>query len=481
MSADFLFGDVIDLPKRGIFATTCAKFGYRRAFDKNGKPVQVADYRDQDGNLVMQKVRTPGKEFWTIGSSSKVPFFGQHLWKGGKRLVVTEGEIDCLTVAQAFNNSWPVVSLPLGAGNAERAFRDNIAFLEGFETVVIMFDMDEPGRTAATSCAKLLKPGRAHIAEMSEKDANELLTKGKGGEIAKAVYEARAWRPDGIVSLKEIRSAVLTKLEVGRAWPWEALTKVTYGRRIGDVIGFGAGTGVGKTDVFTQCIAFDVSQGIRCGVLYLEQGVAETGRRVAGKQAGKRFHVPDGSWTQGELEHAWDALEATDLIHLYDNFGAMDWATVRAQIMYMIEGLACEHIYLDHLTALAAGEEDENAALKVIMADLASIAKGKAIIHYISHLATPEGKPHEEGGRVMIRHFRGSRAIGFWSHLMFGIERDTQADDPRKRQTTIVRCLKDRAAGTGTGQTVELRYDRQTGVLHQEDEAMAESEMAPEF
>jgi twinkle protein len=122
--------------------------------------------------------------------------------------------------------------------------------------------------------------------------------------------------------------------------------------------------------------------------------------------------------------------------------------------------------YLDHLTALAAAEDDERTALERIMAEMASLAKElRVIIHFISHLSRPEGKPHEEGGRVMIRHFKGSRAIGFWSHFMFGLERDQQNDDPAVRSVTTFRCLKDRYTGNATGECIHYGYDEGIGRL----------------
>jgi twinkle protein len=210
--------------------------------------------------------------------------------------------------------------------------------------------------------------------------------------------------------------------------------------------------------------------GIPTGVIYLEQGVAETARRVAGKSVGKRFHVPDGSWTQEELREAVRALRDTHRLHLYDNWGAMDWPTIKARIRYMASALGCQHIYLDHLTALAASETDERVALEKIMAEAASMAQSlKIVLHYVSHLTTPEGKPHEEGGRVTIRHFKGSRAIGFWSHFMFGLERDQQGAD---RGLTFVRCLKDRNTGQATGRVFPMRYDETTGMLNETDEVL---------
>jgi twinkle protein len=273
------------------------------------------------------------------------------------------------------------------------------------------------------------------------------------------------------VSIGDLRERALAPLTMGRPWPWEPVTKATFGRRPGEVIALGAGSGVGKTDVFTQMIEHDVSAlGLTVGVFYLEQPVAETAKRIAGKTAGRRFHIPDGSWTEAELTAAFDKIAEGNRLHLVDAFGSTSWDIVRGYIRYLAVSLGCQHIYLDHLTALAAAEDDERKALEKIMADLAGMAKELGVvIHFVSHLATPEGKPHEEGGRVMGRHFKGSRAIIYWSHFMFGLERDTQAEDPAERAKTTLRCLKDRNTGNANGMTWELRFDAETGLLHMAD------------
>lgn len=111
------------------------------------------------------------------------------------------------------------------------------------------------------------------------------------------------------------------------------------------------------------------------------------------------------------------------------------------------------------------------------MAEMGGLVKRlNCTIFLISHLATPEGKPHEEGGRVMIRHFKGSRAIGFWSHYMIGLERDQQHENTVMRSITTVRFLKDRYTGRATGQVVHLGYDHDTGLLF---ETALPSEDAP--
>jgi hypothetical protein len=65
---------------------------------------------------------------------------------------------------------------------------------------------------------------------------------------------------------------------------------------------------------------------------------------------------------------------------------------------------------------------------------------------------------------VMIRHFKGASAIGFWSHFMFGLERDQQNDDPAMRSVTTFRCLKDRYTGNAPASVIYYGYDKASAV-----------------
>lgn len=469
-SSDFtpIMGDIGALRARGITEETCAHFGYAVGKDpKTGKLVQLAPYRDADGRIVAQKWRDKDKNFGTLGKlKNALPLFGQHLWRdGGKKVVITEGEIDCMSVSQVQGNKWPVVSVPNGAQGAKKALQAALEWLERFDEVILMFDQDDPGRDAVAECAPLFTPGRCKVASLPLKDPNELLKAGRGAEIIEAIWGAKPYRPDGIRSIDDLAEEAEKDLPRGRPWFLPTLDELTFGRRPGEIYAFGAGTGVGKTDLFTQSIAFDLLElKLTVGVLYLEQPPVETVRRIAGKVAGKILHVP-GRATVEERRAAIGKLKATQRLHLYDNFGSTSWETVKGKIRYMAVALGCQAIYLDHLTALVAGEEEERKALDLIMAEMASLALELGIcIHFISHLTRPEGKPHEEGGRVQIKHFRGSNAIGMWSHFMFGLERDQQAEDESARGTTF-RVLKDRNTGQATGRTIPLTYDPETGLL----------------
>lgn len=473
VSGDLLRGEVKALPKRGITEDTCKKFGYSVGQDSSGKPVQIAPYY-RDGKLCAQKVRYPNKDFLFLGETKDVELFGQSAWReSGKMVVITEGEIDAMTVSQLQGNKWPVVSVPTGSGGAKKALKRNLDWLLQYDTVVLMFDMDEPGQEAVKECAPLFPPRRCKVATLPLKDPNEMLLASRGAEVIDAIWGAKEYRPDGLVTFRDIKERIKKPIELGIPWWMPELTEATFGRRFGEIYAFGAGTGVGKTDWLTQQIAFDITElKMQVGLLFLETPVEELGKRVAGKVAGKTFHIPNGTWTTFELDAHVDALDEGGT--MYDSFGQTDWEVIKGHIRYMAVAQGIRLIYLDHLTAMA-DTEDEKGSLEKIMKEMAGIANElKIIIHFVSHLATPEGKPHEEGGRVMIRHFKGSRAIGFWSHFMFGLERNQQDDDLERRQVTTFRVLKDRYTGQATGKTFYLKYDRETGRLVETEDPFTE-------
>ena len=460
------------LSKRGIDEETCRHFGYALGV-MQGVNVHVAQYRDDDGKVIAQKVRDAKKNFMFAGEPKRANLFGQHKWReGGKMLVITEGEIDALTVSMLQQNKWPVVSIPNGAQGAAKSIAKQIEWLETFDKVIFMFDMDEPGRAAAKECAQVLSPGKAFIASLPLKDANECLLKGKGKAVISAIWDAKPFRPDGIVDIADVTDKACQDIEQGRPWPWDSLTKRTYGRRYGELYGFGGGTGCGKSTVFKQlCKHILETEGVPVGMIMLEEPPSMTAKTLAGMLMGKRVHVPGVEYDRKELRNTLQQLDGR--VFLYDHFGSMGWDVIKQKIRYMVRALGVRDIFLDHLTALAAAiDTDERKAIDQIMAELSSLCQElDCTIYYISHLTTPEGKSHEEGGRVLEKQFRGSRAIAYWSHFLFGLERDKQDE----QGVTVFRVLKDRYTGDAAGLRFGLRYSTTTGLL-EECEIPADSE-----
>lgn len=280
--------------------------------------------------------------------------------------------------------------------------------------------------------------------------------------MTSCIWQAESYTPARFVSFGSLKEEVLKPVEVGLPWIFPEMTAWTYGRRKGESYWFGAGTGVGKTDFCMQQGAADIANGEKVAVFQFEQTPKETALRFAGKHAKRRFHVPDDGWTQDELVNSFDALEAAGA-YIYNHEGVADWETVAEDITALAH-MGYAHFWIDNVSAFVAGEKDSMILIDGLVKDIANLCQGLLVnLYVISHLATPEGKSHEEGGAVVPRHFKGSRAIGAFAYFMFGFERNTQSEDPEIKARTKLKCLKDRYTGDGSGQFLTMLYDPKTG------------------
>lgn len=459
-------GDVADLPKRGIGEETCKKWDYRIGVH-NGKPVQIANYRDLEGRLVAQKLRYPNKDFLFIGDTKAVGLYGQHLWRdGGKMVVVTEGEIDALSVSQLQQNKWPVVSVPTGASGSAKAIRKNLEWLEKFEKVIFMFDQDEPGKKAVAECAPLLSVGKAYVATLPCKDANDCLREGKGAEVIGAMWGAKQFRPDGIVGADGMWESIINSPNiVSVPYPWAGMNQVTRGCRRGEIVTVTAGTGIGKSQVCREIGYSLLRQGEMVGYVALEESVRRTALGIVGIELNKLIHLDLNLATKEELKEAFDKTIGTGRFFTYDHFGSIDSPNLMNRIRFMVRGCGCNFIVLDHLSIVVSGIDDGNERRLIdnTMTQLRSLVQELNIgMVLVSHLKRPEGKGHEEGAATSLSQLRGSAAIAQLSDMVIGLERNQQ--DPENANITVGRVLKNRYTGE-TGVAFALEYNPVTGRL----------------
>lgn len=464
----------VSLTKRCIGKDTCSKFKYFSTVYK-GKPCQVACYYDDSGNLVGQKLRFPDKSFAVLGSISN-RLYGSQLWAGGKKIVITEGEIDCLTVSQLQGNKWPVVSIPNGAQAAKKAIESNLEYLENFEEVILMFDMDDPGRKASEECAKILPAGKAYIANLPCKDPNECLSEGKGSEVLQAVWNAKPYRPDGIVSGTDLYEKCVTDIDDLKdsvEYPWVALQNKTKGARHGELYVFTSGSGMGKSTILRELeYYFGVHRGELCGIVALEESTRKTGMELMSIHLNKRLILDPEGTDEDERSRAFAETIGNGNFFLYDHFGSLDSGNLLSKLRYMIVSLGCKRIFLDHISIVVSGmdtDEDggERKAIDKLMTNLRSLVEETgATMFVVSHLKRPEKKGHEEGAQVSLSQLRGSGAIAQLSDMVIGLERNQQGDNPN---VLTLRVLKNRFCGL-TGVSGHLKYNVETGRLEEYEE-----------
>ena len=473
------------LPDRGLRDDTMSYFGAKVAYDQSdGRTISHHYYPITKGGVVSgyKQRRVKDKHFTSLGDCrGDTDLFGyaQARDAGGKKLFITEGELDAMALYQVLvdanaGTKWAhlkpsVVSLTKGAAGAAKEVGRCEHFISRFEEVILVFDNDEAGRAASASVASLF-PHKVKIVTLSEKDACDMLKKKKTKALRDAVlFQGEQHKPDGLKCIADLKDAMLKPVQWGLSWPWPKVTQDTYGIRRGELYIFGAGSGCGKTEAFKEIIQHVVHEHHNpVGLFFLEEPAARTAKAIAGKFANQRFHIPDAGWKQEQLEEQYAIMAEENLIHIYDSFGVKKWDSIKEKIRYMVVVLGVKDIFLDHLTALTADEPDERRALDTMLAEMSSMAEDLNFTFYaISHLTRPgQGrKSHEEGGRVRQADYRGSGSIAFWAHYMFALERNTQDDDFDKRNQVVFRCLKDRMSGNATGSTTVMKFDHDTGRL----------------
>ena len=460
------------LSSRKLDARALREYGVTLARDPRLGMVQVYPYYDKNKGLVAQHLRTKDKQFpWKGNPVLAQPFGSRVRSDTGKRLVVTEGELDALAAYQMFGYTWPVWSIGCGAGpQVKKYISMHRALFRRFDDVVLCFDNDEQGQAAAEVAAEIIGHDICRIASLPEKDACDMLKAELTGEFKGCIYNAKRYTPDEIVTLDDIDFD--TEPEFGLDFGFASLTELSMGLRMGEIHMIGAGTAAGKTDFMLQIVRNLLRGAVNTATFMLEQAPKETAIRLAGKFAGRPLHIPQETngvtnWTQDDRLGGILALkESVGKLYLYDSFGINEWEVLAERMRYMAHQYGVKVFILDHITALAAATKDERRELDVILAEMGGLVKElDCAIIAVSHLARPEGTSHEEGGRIQMRHMRGSHSIGMWSHYVWGLERNQQHEDPIERRTTTVRCLKDRYTGRATGKTFRIRYDHPTGML----------------
>lgn len=461
---------------RGIDQVTAEHFGVLTEFDlSSGVPVKYyfPYYKDQE--LVGYKVRlVQEKSFYSIGNIQGADFFGQHLaGENGRMIVVTEGEMDAMAATQMLKDcgkNYRVVSLPRGA-NAE-SVRQNLEWIESFNTVILNFDQDKPGQDALNKVLDLFTPGKAKIMTLPTKDANDLLL----GDYPKSAYlqainNSKQYQPDGIVAGANTWELYLHRPEIQSIpYPdgWDHLNQMTYGVRLGELDTWTSGSGMGKTQVMRELqYHFIKTVNDNVGIIALEEPLIDSVEALMAIDMNRRIHLPDVTATEEELHGAWENTSGTGKLFFYDHFGSMDDDSLVAKIRYFAKGLGCKYIFLDHLSIVVsefASEGGERERIDTIMTRLKNLTQELGIwIGLVVHLRkTGGGQSFEEGGVPTLDDLRGSGSIKQLSNSVYALSRNQQAEDFTERNTSQLHVLKCRFSGR-TGHGDLLYFDDQTG------------------
>lgn len=194
-------------------------------------------------------------------------------------------------------------------------------------------------------------------------------------------------------------------------YPWTKLQSMEDGMRLGEIVTFCAGSGVGKSQVCRELTIHLTQHGQKVGVIALEENVKRTIRGLVSLLVNRPIHkeAVRKSVSVDTLKKAWDYL--TGKVYFYDHCGCIDGDSILQRMRYLYHACGTKYIVLDHVSIMVSGDAtgDERRNIDNLMTNLGKLVSELNIcLLLVSHLKRPDGKPLEEGGRTSLSLLRGA-------------------------------------------------------------------------
>jgi twinkle protein len=361
-------------------------------------------------------------------------------------------------------NKYPAVAVS-SASSAKKDCEEYKDYLNSFERIYICFDNDEPGQKATKEVAALFHPSKVYVVNLTKyKDANDYLINNETQEFRNVWFNSQKYRPDEIVSSYSEIDKIIdeSKDNQGIPFPFPTLTEMSYGFRFGEVILFTALEGVGKTEIL-RAIEYNLIKTTeeKIGIIHLEEDEARSIKGLVGYELQKPVHLPDSGIDNDTIKETYRSItQSEDRVYFSSHFGSDDPDIILGTIRFLVAGLGCKVIFLDHISLVVSGlhEEAERKQLDYISTHLKMMAKElEFTLIFISHV--------NDDGLT-----RGSRNISKISDLWVHLERDKTEEDQYEKNITKLTINKNRYGGR-TGSAGRLYFDPATYVLEEETPA----------
>lgn len=368
------------LKTRGISPAITQKYQITTKPDQ--KNILVFPFLDEKSNLICIKYRNTdfikgrdtNKEFFE--KANKPYLFGVYQCEDFSRVIVTEGQIDSLSVAESGIKN--AVSVPNGA-NGFTWVPHCWEWLSKFQEIVIMGDCERGEITLVDGISSRFSRSTVKVVRVADyrgcKDANELLQKHGKEAIIHAIDNAQTITSDGIKPAETVERVNYRDLPAFSTGVAELNKAMEGGLRRGDMVVVTGERGDGKSTFVSQMACFmlnneDAKIFMYSGELVDSQVMEWMHSQLAGsKYYDDQILYKMQSWYAGRL-------------YLYDN----EYSSERDDEVYnrcvtAIEKYGCNIIILDNLmSAMGSTDSDLYRAQSKFARDCAKLSKEHNVV-----------------------------------------------------------------------------------------------------
>jgi len=453
------------IPERGISEEVCHKLWCSTGEIYN-KPAYGFTYGEAE------KIRFKDeKKFIWVGDSSTSVLYGLHACTDySKKIVITEGEFDALSL---WEKGIQACSIFRGAGSAKKDVTTSLEELKKFAEIVVWFDNDEAGQKALKEVLEILpKSKTSWVYSKWIKDANEALLQGKLEEVLNDCLMLA--KPVGILQADEIDFLAIQEEKIEYI-PITFLPKVNEvtngGFEFGTLNLIFAGVGSGKTTLLCHLGYhwFMNNKDLRIANLFYEENEKVTPLRYIAIHN----NLPVGKLRKNPELLSPEQWRTSRQLFQQDNrmsflgreckrtseglFDALD---------YLVNRLHYNIILLDHISYIigrsGVSKHGERRDIDELLYKLQDFSiKNNCIILAVSHITQKkEDKQWDEGAVPSVYSGRGSGALAQIPDVVIALARNTK--NPYAESILKTYVVKNRWGGK-VGETDQLVYNDDTG------------------
>lgn len=483
---------------RGIRDDIFALFGVRHKLDEDGEVIEQMYPCTQEGQLVGLKVRGVPKSFRSIGrTGADCELFMQFKFnRGGKYVLITEGEVDSLSAYQImkdYNTSkgWDfetaVVSPTTGA-NSHKQIAGQYKFFDSFENIIICYDNDKAGKNATEEIVKVLPKGKVKIMQLRHKDPNEYLEEGDSKAFLSDFYDAKTYVPAGVVGSSELYEKLVDSVGMKKIPlpPFmKTLDEMMGSIDLNSITVLAAGSGAAKTTFSNEILYYWLfNSPYKVGVVSLELNCAQyaqamLSRHIEHKISGiknpeEKLAFLQTDRVKSKSDELFKDENGNDRFMLIDERdGSIE--VLQEKLEELIISCGCKVLILDPVSDLFDGLPipDQEKFMKWVKSMIKNYQVAFILISHIRKSGNNKDAA-STGAFTPEEAVAGSSTIFKSASWVIMLQRDKYAEDPVIRNTTHIVLSKNRTNGV-TGKAGSVYYDNQTHTLHDLDEWLVDN------
>ena len=411
------------------------------------------------------KVRTlPEKGFYAKNGFKGDELFGMNLFTAGssKKLTITEGELDALSVAQMLKSSYinPVVSLR-SASPSKKLWDRCYEWVNSCDQIILSVDSDEAGNEIAAKIAKLF-PNKVYRVDHSKyKDANEFLKNNARQEFKSAWFNAKKYTPENILNTSD-QFLKLYQDSPNHLYVPTGITELDdkiLGLMQGHFTMFKAPTGIGKTELMRYLEYNILKQSIPIAAWHLEETKLTSLLGLVSYELNDNLTRRDLIQDKGREADVLDAIKNLTKDELFYQFYLQDGDGADElcdQIRYFSQACGVRYVFFEPIQDVISGSSDESK--EQMLADL-SVRLSKLAAELNVGIVSI-GHTNDNGD------FKYCRMVGQRASVIVNLHRDKDATDLQERNTTHLHVEKNRPTGE-VGNAGKMRFNTDTFTLRE--------------